>query len=278
MLSMRSLKDLSPQEVEKVREEVRRLRKEGLSYSKITEIIKEEYGVGISKATVMRWCKGESDPLRKVRRINFESPSLAYVVGVHLGDGSVSLDDRYRYRIRLKVVDREFAGAFAEALKDIGLRPSLYWENDSSRVGRWVVEAVSKELYMFLSGPREKLFEVAGRWPVEFLRGFFDSEGSVSISKKNPRKASITADNYDKDVLKLCRDLLEGMGIHSTVYLARKKGTKVVIRGQEYEYTSDLYRISIHRRSSVARFAELIGFTILRKQEKLAMFLQEYYS
>ncbi|RLF89331.1 DNA endonuclease, partial [Thermococci archaeon] len=30
-----------------------------------------------------------------------------------------------------------FAEAFAEALKDIGLRPSLYWENDSSRVGRW---------------------------------------------------------------------------------------------------------------------------------------------
>ncbi|CUX77283.1 Similar to intein-encoded homing endonucleases [Thermococcus chitonophagus] len=269
---------MTPQEVEEIRKEVERLREDGLSYSGITKVVEEEYGVRISKATVIRWCKGESDPLRKVRRINLESPLLAYVVGVYFGDGSVSLDERYRYRIRLKVIDREFAEAFAKALEGIGLRPSIYWENDSSRVGRWVVEATSKELYMFLTGSREKLFEVARRWPVEFLRGFFDSEGSVSISKKNPQKASITADNYDKDVLEFCRELLEGMAIHSTVYLARKKGTKVVIRGQEYRYTSDLYRISIHRRRSVAMFAELVGFTIPRKQERLELFLQAYYS
>ncbi|WP_413398900.1 LAGLIDADG family homing endonuclease [Pyrococcus kukulkanii] len=271
---MRSLKDLSPQEIGKVREEVRRLRKEGLSYSKITEIIKEEYGVGISKATVMRWCKGESDPLRKVRRINFESPSLAYVVGVHLGDGSVSLDDRYRYRIRLKVVDREFAEAFAEALKDIGLRPSLYWENDSSRVGRWVVEAVSKELYMFLSGPREKLFEVAGRWPVEFLRGFFDSEGSVYVDKRNPRIGRIAIGNSDLEVLELCKELLEKLGISSSIYLVKKAGDISYIRGKRYRYTRNFYILVIGRIESRKKFAKLISSTIPRKQKKLFKFLE----
>ncbi|RLF90670.1 DNA endonuclease, partial [Thermococci archaeon] len=271
---MRSLKDLSPQEVEKIREEVRRLRKKGLSYSKITKILKEKKGVKISKATVMRWCKGESDPLRKVRRINFESPSLAYVVGVHLGDGSVSLDDRYRYRIRLKVVDREFAEAFAEALKDIGLRPSLYWENDSSRVGRWVVEAVSKELYMFLTGSREKLFEVARRWPVEFLRGFFDSEGSVYVDKKNPRIGRITIGNSDLEVLELCKELLEKLGISSNIYLVKRVGDISYIRGKEYRYTKDFYILAIGRIASRKKFAKFVGSTIPKKREKLSKFLE----
>ena len=98
------------------------------------------------------------------------------------------------------------------------------------------------------------------------------------MSKRDPRKSTIVADNYNRNVLEFCKDQLETLKIHSTIYLAKKKGTKVLIRGAEYHYNNDLYRISIHRRASVARFAKEVGFSILRKQEKLKTFLQVYYS
>nr|WP_240910668.1 LAGLIDADG family homing endonuclease [Thermococcus sp. MV11] len=237
-----------------------------------------EFNVSVSKATVLRWCKGTHNTFNKTKRVNLEpSPELAYIVGAYLGDASVSETGNYQYRIRLKVMDRDFAQNFERALKAMGANPRTGFERNRGRANRWWVEVTNKELFMFLKGPKDRLFEVARAYPKEFLRGFFDSEGSVYVDTKDPRKAAVVADNYDRDILEFCKGQLEILGIHSTIYLAKKKGTKVLIRGQEYQYNNDLYRISIHRRASVARFAEEIGFSISRKQEKLRIFLEAYY-
>lgn len=74
------------------------------------------------------------------------SLKLAYVIGVMFGDGSVSFRKSgrsYKYRIRLKVVDREFAEEFKRCLEALGLKPSLRLERDRSRCDRWCVEANS---------------------------------------------------------------------------------------------------------------------------------------
>ncbi|MCD6558809.1 MAG: hypothetical protein J7K57_02890 [Palaeococcus sp.] len=102
---------------------------------------------------------------------------------------------------------------------------------------RWYVEVASKSLYTFLKQPKEKLFDVAKEHPREFLRGFFDSEGYTFVDKHDSRRAYISATNCDLSVLEFCNILLEDLNIHSRIYLSRKEGTSVIIRGKRYEYT-----------------------------------------
>ena len=113
-------------DLEKLVDDVRTLREKGLSYSKIAKILQAK-GIKVSKVTVMRWCKGLHDPRNRLNSVKLDpSPELAYVIGVIFGDGSVSFKKRdYKYRIRLKVVDREFAEEFKRCLEALGLKPSL---------------------------------------------------------------------------------------------------------------------------------------------------------
>jgi len=135
---MRTLRDLSPSEVEEVQKRALQLRELGMSYLKIVAELAREFKVSVSKATVLRWCKGTHNTFNKIKRLNLEpSAELAYVVGVYLGDASVSERD-YQYRIRLKVVDRDFAESFERALKSLGANPRRGFEQrNRGRANRW---------------------------------------------------------------------------------------------------------------------------------------------
>ncbi|NJD99341.1 DNA endonuclease [Thermococcus sp. LS1] len=266
---MRKLKELTPWEIGTIQNRVFHLRESGMSYSKIRETIMTEFNVSVSKATVLRWCKGTHNTFNKTKRVNLKpSPELAYIVGVYLGDASVSETGNYQYRIRLKVVDRDFAQNFERALRAMGANPRTGFERNRGRADRWWVEVTNKELFMFLKGPKERLSKTAGTYPKEFLRGFFDSEGTVVFNRKS-RTLYVSASNYDLDVLTLCEELLKRLDIDSKIYLHRGKGTPVNIRGKMYQYNSDLYRITIQRRRSVFNFYRAVGFSIQRKQLKL---------
>ncbi|WP_297495878.1 LAGLIDADG family homing endonuclease [Thermococcus sp.] len=264
---MRTLRELSQSEIEVIQKRVEELRQNGLSYREISEQIGREFNLRISKATVLRWCKGTNNTFNKTKKVLLSpSPELAYIVGAYFGDASATEGSNYRYKVKLKVIDREFAEAFARALSRIGLNPRMGFENDRTRTGRWYVEVTSKGLFRFLTGPREGLFEVAKAYPREFLRGFFDSEGSVVVSKG---RVKVLASNYDIEVLRLCQNLLEVLGIHSKIYKTKHKGQPVVIRGKQYRYNSDLFTLTINRKESVYRYTREVGFSIPRKQNKL---------
>lgn len=215
-----------------------------------------------------------------MKRINLNSsPALAYIVGVYFGDAPPLLQkSNHRYGIRLKVIDKDFAEAFAKALGEIGLNPSVGFEREKTRSNRWYVEAYGKGLFTFLKGgPKERLFDVARAYPREFLRGgFFDSEGTVGYSSNSAKSnLFVSAANYDLDVLELCSELLDELDIHSKIYLRSPKGTPVKIRGKWYEYKQDLYEIRVYRRKSVLNYYLQVGFTIQRRQQKLAQALYE---
>ncbi|WP_456395721.1 LAGLIDADG family homing endonuclease [Thermococcus sp.] len=260
---MRKLRELAPWEIERIQSRARELRSHNISYSKIKESIADEFNVSVSKATVLRWCNGTHNTFNKTKRVNLEpSPELAYIVGAYLGDASVS-ERNYQYRIRLKVIDRDFAQSFERALRTMGANPRTGFERNRGRANRWWVEVTNKELFMFLKGPKERLFEVAGAYPKEFLRGFFDSEGSAIVY---PNRARVEASNYDLEILELCKELLERLGIHSKIYKTKRKGQTVVIRGKEYRYNSDLFTLRIYQQDSVYRYTVEVGFSIQRKQ------------
>ncbi|AIF69161.1 hypothetical protein PAP_03710 [Palaeococcus pacificus DY20341] len=271
---MRKLKELHQEELEGLIHYVCELREKGLSYSSITSTIAKEKDIKVSKATVLRWCKGLHSPFNKTKALNLHpSSALAYIIGVYFGDGSI-LATGYKYRFRLKAIDKEFVEKSAEYLRKIGANPTRGYEENKSRSDRWYVEVASKSLYKFLKQPKEKLFDVAREYPEEFLKGFFDSEGTISWNRKH-QSLFISASNYDLEVLELCRELLGTIGIYSKIYLSKKAGTPVKIRGEKYQYRQNFYEIRIYRRDSIVKFYSQIGFTITRKQEKLKSILQE---
>ncbi|HIH73024.1 MULTISPECIES: LAGLIDADG family homing endonuclease [unclassified Thermococcus] len=268
---MKSLKELNIWELHKVMQRAKELRDQGISYSQIASIIGEEFNVKVSRPTIMRWCKGLHNPFNKIKEISLEpSPSLAYVIGVFLGDGSTTKLKNGRYIIKLKAIDREFVERFKNALECLDIKTTFGLEHDSTRVDRWYAEGSNKMLFQFLKGPRDQLFNVAWEYPREFLQGLFDSEGFPVISAKNHFRVQVALANSDLELLNFTeRVLLEKFGISTRLVQTHKKGSPIVIRGMEYKYNVDMYVLWIYRLSHVRKFAEEIGFTSRRKQEKL---------
>jgi intein-encoded DNA endonuclease-like protein len=93
------------------------LRKEGLSYNQIIERVEAEQGVILRKSHVSEWINGKHKPFGYVRAFDAEPcPELAYVIGVEMGDASMSFSRNYNYKLKLRVTDKEFAEEFSSVL------------------------------------------------------------------------------------------------------------------------------------------------------------------
>lgn len=278
---MRTIKDLDIDELHEVVEKVRMLRSEGYSYGKIVKVISHEYNVKISKATVIRWYKGTHSPFNKIKSISTEpSPELSYIIGVYLGDGSIHRKSNGRYLIKLKVIDKEFAEAFAKSLESLGVKATWGFERDSTRVDRFYVEGSNKTLFQLLSSSKGTLFSIAEECPREFLRGFFDSEGFPTVYAGKAFTVQVAAVNSDTVTLEFVKKMLAGIGIRSKIAKLYPKGHKLTIRGKEYASNVDMFVLRISRFNDVILFAEKVGFTATRKSEKLwkAIELKRNYS
>jgi intein-encoded DNA endonuclease-like protein len=259
---------------------VLKLRKRGLSSNKIVEKVRQKYGVQISKTTIKNWLRGKHNPLhdRRIRSLELKpSPELAYVIGVVLGDAFTSAKRYIRkgimYTIALKAKDKEFVEEFARCIAIVLNRPPNKIRYERS-TGQYIVEAKSKPLYELLrkSANLKKLrkyIEHCKKCMAAFLRGFFDSEGSVS------KYGYITLCNSNYGLLKYVQRLLKRFGIESTGPWPRKVKGKPMHdprTGKQYPRNTDCYEIYI-RASSNADFYRCIGFTIQRKRKRLEEYL-----
>ena len=159
------------------------------------------------------WTRGLHSPLNGiyVPSIEFLKPSteLAYVIGVVLGDRYIDKKKRVvkgynRIRIGLDVKDKDFADEFARCLgKVLGRspkKPRIRYQK------RYVVEVASKTLYQLLKKPVDldrlrQYVEHSEECMAAFLRGFFDSEGSVN------ERGYISISNTDIGLLMYIKDL-----------------------------------------------------------------------
>jgi len=166
--------------------DVRKLRKRGLSYTKIREEIHRRYGVWIGTETIRRWLRGVSSPYNAIRIPSLEllkpSEDLGYVIGVRLGDG-YTYEEGYDYVIGLKAKDKEFVERFATSLaKVLGREPIRPWKD----AGRYIAEAASKTLYELLRKPVDlkrirKYVEHCKKCIAAFLR---DSSTRTDVSAR----------------------------------------------------------------------------------------------
>ena len=245
------------------------MRRESYSYSQIIREIEKAHGVRLSKGTISNWARDLSNPLRAAHLfVPKPSPELAYVIGVETGDGFLNVvSDTYRYRVRLRAVDREFVEAFNQAVsKVLGCRPHSLWKSKNTR--EYEVEFGSYFLHKFLSQELEDKkasIEHDEKCTAAFIRGFFDSEGCVGASG-----GKLTAYNNDLTLVKYVQELLLGcFGIETTgPYLHTRKGTILTRRGKSYVRNADGYYIYV-RAKYLDTFYRKIGLTIERKKIRL---------
>jgi intein-encoded DNA endonuclease-like protein len=272
-------KKIPPRELRiKMYNDVHKLRKRGLSLSKIREEIYRKYGVWVHKATISKWLRGVCSPYnnRRIPSLEMLQPSedLAYVIGVRLGDG-------YAYEksdscvIGLEAKDKEFVEKFAISLaKVLGRKPIKVIYDKFS--GRYVARASSKTLYELLREPIDfqrimKYVEHCPKCTAAFLRGLFDSEACIT------KEGYIRLSNTNYEVLVYAQKLLKRrFGIKSTgPWPEHKKGRPMLspTNGKQYKTNKDCYYIYI-RAESLPKFYRHIGFTIPRKQKRLEVYLR----
>jgi len=267
---------------------VNMLRKKGISYNKIAEI------VDLSTTTVQMWIKTQRKPRciysnKQQRNLSLKSKkmsnNLAYIYGVLVGDGYVE-KSKSTNRITLQVTDKEFAKKFYTALYGwSGFKPTWRegWvsQNHRTKYGNLIncdsyfyyVRLGSKQAVCFLdskSKHRTKNWNVPKdikntknkNFISYFLKGVFDSEGFPVYDSRNNKKR-IELEMYGKGVKQL-QNLLKKINIESTVTQSKKQKER------------GMYVLRILRKESIKTFAEKISFNVKRRREKLYGLLSSY--
>lgn len=162
-----------------------------------------------------------------VKRINLElTPTLTYILGVCLGDGSVwkytvKRTNENRYLVSLRATDITFVTSFKKALENIGLHVlSRIIHRKSPYHSLYVAEAYSKMFYDWFSSLNlekiEHLLSDRKNLIIPFIRGFYESEGNYKLI--NGRYPYCRMFNSSKELLELLRKILEKIGFKSKIY------------------------------------------------------------
>lgn len=196
---------------------------------------------------------------------------IAYLAGCLLGDAWLSgpqKKSRYGY-LCLRCADREFAEAFTKSIMvgfDVPAKVTV-----DERGYFLVRKSNGNNRFAVLGGYEPVGIEQKAAW----LRGFFDSEGCVTLAKK-PAAGPLSWDR---------RIVLTSTNTH-TLYMAKRLLTDLNIRAARYEVrstrghkgTKRVFNLQVAGgRESLVRFAASVGSSISRKQEVLGAMVDSYH-
>lgn len=195
------------------------------------------------------------------------SLELGYILGVIYGDGCISVKQR---RVILSAIDYDFVLTFKKTLeKWSDFRARFYSRKIKTdnviknRKSQWVSYIDSIEAAQFLKKFNIKnILSSSEKIRCAFLRGFFDSEGS--IDKDN----TILAYNTDTELIYFIQELLNSIEINSRIKTYKIRN----LNGKEIDY----YHIKINKDDRL-KFYNQIGFSIERKQCKLRNYIYKIY-
>ncbi len=116
--------------------------------------------------------------------------NMAYILGVMEGDG-YAYRNHSNYIIGLGVTSEKFAKSFFDALKKIGLNPHMGYKNvkkyNPNAKDQFSVTSNSKRFYSWhkqLSIQQiQNILERNQKYMRAFVRGFYESEGTLSMGK-----------------------------------------------------------------------------------------------
>lgn len=257
-------------------ERARKLHAEGLSIYTIAGRLRKEYGSSVAAGSVSRWLyHGVKPDTRAHLPALYPSPQLSYFIGAYKGDGYHWTNSKKRmFRVGFRVKDKDFAVHASEAISFVLRRPPVPLWSAKGRGGpldRFHVFTVeSWALGSFLELRLGKLLAVALCYPREFLRGIFDAEGFVTVTRLDGRLAvHVGLGMSNRRIVEaVLVTLLRRFGIRA-VGPYHRKAVPRVIQGRLANFSRDFYEIRVERFSDIQTFADLVGFSIQRKQEKL---------
>lgn len=145
---------------------------------------------GVTGSAILYWRRVYNiNSLKKSRDILLEpTSSLAYILGVLRGDGFIYINKITNcHFVLLSVIDRAFAQQFFNALINIGLSPKWIWlkpqqKNWSPQVKVYVESKQFVKWYKSMTLKIES--SIINSFPLDFLRGMYDSEGSINWESK----------------------------------------------------------------------------------------------
>lgn len=260
---------------------VMELRKNGLSLPKIFSFLSEK-GHHIRYGTISDWIYTNKKPFQDkiLSKILPQPKSLttekSYILGVLCGDGYIRITKTGQYLVGLDVCDEDFADKFRECLTNVyGLTPSKnkrivkstnLCKNPKPRyiinlTSKLVVKDLLKYSKSFKTRkwdvPNE-LFESKSEIVSAFIKGLFDSDGSISLRKPNGAYLYVCSANA-KSLFKI-KDLLK---YKFKINLSIVNGDSVI-------------KLKSSSRENIQRFYHNIGFAMGRKQKILEKAIETY--
>ena len=208
---------------------------------------------------------GKALEKKPVKNISIVSESLAYIIGTLKGDGFLT-----KNKVRLEVNDKDFIEEFEKNILNwSGLKCKIYTKNITTNYQLYLYSTpVAKYLSKFD-------YHILYNYPsiyFMFLRGFYDSEGSVSVKAKG-----IFVFNNDEHLLSFCKELLSKLNIKTTpIRVCGKIGEEVMFKDRSYIRKNNTHQLSIYGKENIKRFKEIISFGINRKNVQVNKLLSSY--
>ena len=197
---------------------------------------------------------------------------LAYLLGALYGDGSFTKDGK----VSFSSTDKEFIEEVCKIVNNLfELKLNIRCRRLSIKNKNWKdsYEFSSRRLYRILSKFNLKKIKTLPEFisktdenKKNFIKGFFDAEGSVSlhvIKRKDGRTDIIRhlkCFSNNVELLEQIKDLLLQIRIKSKIFRGKPPN----------------YYLCVWNYRNLSRFDELIGFVIIRKQKLLTKTLNSY--
>lgn len=267
-----------------LRSKIKRLYNQGLSSRDVGKKL------NISHTRVLQLLKKENIKTRSVIKpiLNPDykelSPERAYIFGVMCGDGCIFSGTEHKgkwdyqsYIVYLAARDKDFINEFSRCIKSVyGVIPSLYFR-DRNKFNKkwssiWTARIKRKKVYEDLSSykfgtktwrvPNEVLNSNDKKVIGSFLRGFYDSEGSISIG---PRSFTLMSHSTNYPGLYNIRNLLERLDIRTSNIMKDQRPNRRVV-----------FYIMITGKKNLEIFLNKVDFAIQRKHNKLKNYLEKF--
>jgi len=223
--------------------------------------------LSLKEKTVGNWLYNNGIPNGKesnTHKPNLEpSSALSYVIGAVFGDGFCYSNGRGKC-ICLTVKDHDFADEFNRNICKILNKKHLY-KIYKRKDGRFAVRATSKNLFRFLKQGLERLKPTIEKHPSHFIRGLADAEACIH---KHAHWQAFAMVNTDLALLIYAKKLL----------IEKFKIPSKISKMKNYDISrrKDTYRLTFYSYVNMERFYQYVGFSIKRKQAKLAEVVEAY--
>ena len=199
------------------------------------------------------------------------SKELAYILGVERGDG-YCFYKRYSHGtsagLVLKVKDKDFAANFKDKLEEWSKLPVSF---NLGRSNFYHVNIYSVEVAKLISNFDLNKDSFPGKiHKIYFLKGLFDSEGSVAgynLSKRAKACRWVSFSNSNKDTINLLSEFLNDLRINHKIKSRIHSG---------FGSMKLQYEVYIYGRQNLIKYNDLINFSIKRKQKILKAVLASY--